>query len=243
MLFLWAYTRPTKYFMTNKLWVFGDSFAELGADYAWQVQTAKRLQLDLYNVARNGVSNEWITRMWSENYKLISPNDYLVVIVSFMERLYIFPDNPEITIPSNISTDPCWNNRKKERQAFEMYWQYLHTPALQYQRCAAWLHWVDKIAARLRVKPIIINAFEQEFPTELDSCTLAQGHLQTVSREEWHNINDWFELTSSSGWQDRRLAHMTESNHNVLSNKIVEYFTRSTPLDLTTEFLQGIYSK
>ena len=229
--------------MANKLWVFGDSFAELGADYAWQTQASKLLKSDLYNVARNGVSNEWITRMWSENYRNIDQDDYVIVVVTFMERMYMFPDNPEITIPSQISNDSVWNNRDRERKAFEMYWQYLHCPALGYQRCAAWLHWVDKIAARLLHKPLIVNAFEQEFPAELDTCQIAKGHLQTISREEWADINGWFRLTETAGWQDLRLAHLSQDNHGILATKVADYFTNGIPLDLTRDFIKGSYSK
>ena len=84
-------------------------------------------------------------------------------------------------------------------------------------------------------KLCVIPAFET---TPLHS---AFGSLNGVCNGEFvdHKLRDYFYNVSS--WDDRRICHMTKSNHTVLAQKIADHYATGEIINLDDGFVKHIY--
>jgi hypothetical protein len=87
-------------------------------------------------------------------------------------------------------------------------------------------------------KPIIILGFDQYIPSIDDYTHLvfSSGTLAQVSNDE--NIDGFIPHVS-----DPRFNHLCLSNHDILSNKIIDYIIKKIPIDLNEGFIKNILSE
>lgn len=234
----------------SRLWVLGDSFAEIrpGFDYAWQEKVSYNLGVELINVARNGASSEWLSLHFANNVlKDIKHDDILILLVPLWSRVCIWPERPEFSgllcmdlIGKDPLVDKGWAPySKEEREAFKSYFMYLERKELTELKTLSLLNWVNNFADCFKVKPLIIETRSQnmiDYSVNLNKCSLAQGNLLDVSVNEFLNYETWNNQTKKGLFHDLRLSHLSKENHLVLAEKITKYFTTGHTVDLQTEF-------
>ena len=236
-----------------KVWIFGDSFAEIrqGIEHQWQARLAKHLQCEVANVFSNGASSEYLSLKISEFYKDFKKNDHVIVFIPYWDRQCFFPKDPDLThiytldkygIDKHVTEK--WNNYSKEqRNAFRDYFLYLHNEDLVKLKTASLYAWINNISDLTQQKPLIINTRDQKFSKPEGNYVEAIGTLYDVSVNEWKDLQLWKKITEKGLFDDQRISHLTPFNHGILSNKILDYIRNGDKVDLTTGFKKYFLDK
>jgi hypothetical protein len=237
--------------LNQKIFILGDSFAEIDQeyDYLWQLKLAEDLKRDLVNVAANGASSGWLLLKLMEIDKHINPDDLLVLIIPYWERVCIWPQSPDLT--SLISVDQIYSNKritkkwekysKNEIDAFVKYFLYLKNDEIISSLQYALQNWVNSIGSRLIKKPLLIYGHQQNIEKiYLNNCNYAQGELITASISEFQSLEIWDKICSAAPFVDPRICHFSKQNHLVLKNKILDYFSKDIIPDLQVGFESAI---
>lgn len=233
----------------RKIFVFGDSFAEINEndDFFWQLSASQDLERDLINVATNGAASNWIISKLQEIETYIEEDDYLILIIPYWERICIFTEHPDLTslISFNNLSAPHvkekWKNYNQQQiEAFKSYFMYLKDDSLTKSVSSSLVHWINSIGSRLKTKPLIIDSHNSLTvdKTLLNNCSVANGNLFDVCVGEFKDIRTWEKLISAAPFVDFRTGHMTKINHEIMSKKIIDYFKHDTLPDLE----KGFYS-
>lgn len=239
------------------LWLFGDSFGVVeqnDPERVWTKQTIIKLS-KMYNcemqcIGSNltGASQDWIMDQYLGNVDQITPDDYVIMILTSRDRFWFFEDRPDIT---GIQINDIDNNLDKDKmKAIEHYYRYI------YRHQLGGLHQICRLLSIAQVtrlnclrKPLLLPAFEPIENNIKHICPdleIAEGFLCDIQAKELidtqkdiykKDLNSYFK-----NW-DCRYNHLCLSNHDVLSDKIVEYFTNGTPVDLRSGFFTDIVSK
>jgi len=235
--------------MNNKLWIFGDSFAEIrpGAS-TWGLQVANNYKLDLANIAVNGCGVDWLSLQWSEIFHTIDVNDRIVVLAPFPDRVNFWHDRPSLSGYSaliKLETDQTLQKKldgvpAEAISAFKEYFKWLHNPIYNNLKITGWLHWVNSVGKNLKNKPVVLHTTNQTVNSPLDYSIVAQGNLLDATIAEFKSIGEWERLTATGAWQDTRISHFSTQNHVVLANKIIKSWDEDTVIDLTTGWHAGI---
>jgi hypothetical protein len=226
-----------------KLWVFGDSFS-ISNDYKnkdlwnydtnWIVEVQKKLQLSQSLViSQFGVSNEWIFKHFIQETGNFQSGDFVICQLTSPNRHWFFEDRPAL---SNIVQLRTNDFSKDETLAIDYYLRHLQNNNLDdiiYTSLVYSLLYIKN--ARPDIKVIVIPGFS-DFPG-------VKGNLTNhVSDKEIINSEVRAKFYHKTGY-DPRPNHMTIDNHHILANKIVDYFKKNVPLDLTTGFKADIYTQ
>jgi len=228
------------------LWIFGDSFASARnknfpagpPDYQWSLQLAKKLNCDEVKIeALPGVSNEWIFKQIKDNESTINMrSDKIVVITTASDRLWLIKDQPSL---ANIHM----TNLKKlitrsQYKAIESYlveFGNMHEE-LSVQRYEQFLLWLNS----LPYMKCILPGFDAT-----SYHNIVNGNLNTlcsIDEAEWISTDSKYKyMRKTSTLDDFRINHLSESNHNVLAEKIYQYFVTGKPVDLSTGFATNLY--
>lgn len=228
--------------MTSKLWVFGDSFStpsippslanpDGSVDHlSWVAHVSKGLEIEEGHIHSDyGVSNDWIFHQLTTNINSMEPGDYVIVQTTQKHRQWFFDD-------------PCISNywikdldrhiSKEENAAVESYVAHLQNDRLDdlryVQFCLA-LERLSQLAQHLRILVLpgffgvngVVGTLVETSDAEFDSSTTAQ---------QYYNTN---------GGKDVRLNHLSAENHEILGNKIIDFFNNGITVDLTTDFKSG----
>lgn len=238
----------------KKLIILGDSFGFVDPkiNYLWQLSVASELKRDLVSIAENGASCNWLLSKLLYAESEINKNDLIVLIVPYWERMCIWPQSPDLTslacldsLGKHELSDAKWKPyTKKERQAFESYFLYLKNDNFILSLYAALMHWINSIGSRLEQKPLILFGFKPEYSTvHLNNCDVAPGFLFDVCINEFKSIDTWHQIIENTPFVDSRIGHLSECNHKILAEKLIEYYTNGTVPDLTTGFQQFFIEK
>lgn len=238
----------------KKLIILGDSFGFVDPtyDYLWQLSVASNLKRDLVSIAANGAASNWLLSKLLYAEAGINEDDLLVLVVPYWERLCIWPQSPDLTslacldsLGKHELSDAKWKPyTKKEQQAFESYFLYLKNDEFTRSLYAALMHWVNSIGSRLKQKPLILFGFKSEYSTiQLNNCDIASGCLFDVCINEFKSIDTWYNIIENTPFVDPRINHLSECNHKVLAEKLIEYYTTGTVPNLTQGFHQFFIEK
>ena len=249
----------------QKIIVLGDSFAEINPniDYLWQNILSKKLELDLVNIAQNGASSEWMMLKIAEYIEHnLEPDDLLILILPYWERVCIWPDHPDLNsifpiesvkkdwvesiddLPEILS-EKLKHYSVEERRAFQYYFHYLKNEDLILTRTLALLNWFNNLSCKLKNKPLIFDShkFVENFHANLHHCSVANGSLFEICENEFQSKELFEEYTNKGPFNDFRIGHMSPCNHEVLANKILDYFSNNDIPDLTSGFHEKIVKK
>lgn len=241
-----------------KIYVFGDSFAELrledNLNWQWQYQVAQHFNCDLVNVANNGASSEWITLKLAKFWNDFEINDIVICFIPYWDRDCIFPNDPDFThlfaldqYGKDDFVTERWNQYTSEqRDAFKKYFMYLHNIDLVRLKTASYHIWIDNLAARgiISTPPLVIETRDQNVNVmPRTQYVRAKGNMMDVNMSEWLNEDLWMELTKDGLFQDERVSHLSKKNHNILANKIITYIEKRVAPDLTTGFYKNFLDK
>lgn len=225
--------------MTSRLWVFGDSFAEENSSLSqWHWIVAQKLNMRNVNTALAGTSIDWVYHRWNKSHKKFLPDDLVIIVLTDPTRRWMFKDHPQTTFVSSIeynkSLDP---DRKK---AFLNYYRYLYDGFLEEVHLTYWLLSVSQSPCPVLILPAFFDTMEILKKVEYESSKIgiARGYLHQIS------INEHVEnLRSREIEHDGRYNHITIPNHQILAQKIIDWYQDKQPVDLETGFLENLIDK
>ena len=235
-----------------RIWIFGDSFAEIrdGVDHQWQVIISKYFDCEILNVASNGASSEWLTLKISEHWNKLEKNDIVIFFVPYWDRQCFFPDDPDLThiltldgYDKDEAITNKWNRYTKlQRQAFRDYFLHLHDENLVKLKTKSLYSWINNIHTKTKKLPLVIDTRHNNFVVPDGYYNKAIGTLFDVSVNEWKNKKTWEDITKNGLFDDNRISHLTPNNHKILADKIIDFIENDITVDLTTQFRQSFFN-
>ncbi len=223
------------------MWIVGDSFSHINnediCENAWHLIVPKTLDLDLHNYSQGGTAQDWAWRNLRDWQFEITPADQLIIVLTHPSRFWFFEDHPTVSNHNIVDFDQVINDKDRALAA-KHFIQYIQRPELDIQATDHRMGWLSNMVYKYNwKKPIIIKAFEQTIYTDLyPNLIFAKGNLYDVSRGEDTE-------TIEHRYCDIRYNHLCLSNHKILADKLVDTIVNGSLLDLTTGFLEKIYSK
>lgn len=236
---------PTK---RNKLWVFGDSFAqykcgkyEPDTDYSWVYQNHIIEGLGLQqspeenNFGLGGSGLDYTYTMVWEQWENIGKGDVVLIMATNYHRAWLFRDLPGISTLWNLDVNEKHKFKtlpKIARKYFETYFKYSHVEANQHAKYQNFLFALSELQRQKQATVIILPCFGYNKGTVPDNIIQGvRGTLDKVSQSEWMNAKDKSPIS-----MDRRINHLTRQNHKVLAKKILYSIERGTDIDLEKGF-------
>ena len=254
----------------SNLWIFGDSYgANCHEDNHWIHELSNLLSVDdAYNFCIHGVGNDYIGYQLSRRFKkfnvdgsvtfanqesritkYIQPEDYVVILITPWYRQWHIDEAPEASHLPNLDNprfknsllkNPTIRNKHVLEGQYEnaRHWFYTRNDAhkMYYERFAFvnFLQTLDCNLAYIYTDPII----------EADSYnikTIQKGNLDETSTKEFKDEDTRDRYHKKNNNMDFRIGHLSIQNHKILAKKIFTYFENGDIIDLTTDFLEGLY--
>ena len=227
----------------TKIFVFGDSFGDVvacGDDQgrAWPAQVAQRMAeqfrrpIEVVNWSMIGASQDhtWSCIMGCVERGEITPDDYMIVLMTSPERYWFFEDVPYITNTAIIDFDD--ELTPEQTDAAAKYFEHIQRPQLTCLQTDLRLGWLSYITQRQGLRrPLMIPCFDQQFSSKsYPALNFSRGCLYNIQLAEWQGLN-------SNNWQgvDLRFMHLCLRNHAVLSELIAQSLWRVSTLDLGSD--------
>jgi len=228
-----------------KLWITGDSYSYIFPEdrdsRIWISQLANKLNCTVENGSISGASQDYCWQYLEDNKTNISPDDYVIVLLTKPNRYWLFEDKPEAS-NSKITNMAEMVGFKRAKIAKDFF-NHIQRPEMDIMLVKNRLGWLDHVAHHRKWhKTLVIVGFNQEYGSEnsYPSLMFSKGNInEDISRQEQqdHTEREFFE-----GY-DARYHHMVYSNHKIFANKVYETLVNNVQLDLTTGFIKQILTK
>ena len=244
------------------LYIIGDSFSAIeyklgnteitlpypdydyGASVHWPKQLADKLNCNIVNLSACGASQDYEWHRLYQSQNLITPEDYLIVVLTEPFRWWYLEDQPQSSRPDLLIQDTHLKHIAGMAEQFDRYINRETLAALNLENRLGALSYMAH--TRGWRKPLIVYAME---PTvsgyrHFDNLDFANGTLAKISINEVGIgvAHEYYNSKIIKGI-DPRYNHLTMSNHKILVDKLYNYFINNTAVDLTTEFLDTILSE
>jgi hypothetical protein len=215
------------------IWTFGDSFSRhfKFLPDTWVQHVAANLNQSVKSYSRPVTSIEYAFHSFNRERPNIQPNDIIIVTLTNIDRRWFFKD-----VPLRTALDL----KDKDLRAYQLYSKYLTNFDVQKTYLTNFLYNLNSFSKSKTLHTIVIGNF-LEYEKYLDSISkgllhinVAKGPLSFVSDREWrreiieHAPIEWFMKF------DRRLNHISRTNHILLANKILDNIKNKTVIDLNT---------
>jgi hypothetical protein len=247
-----------------KLYVVGDSFSstelgyrglldssgptpdyDYGASVYWPKKLADRLGVELVNGSLLGSSQDYSINQLLHWCDSITPNDYIVFVLTESLRFWMLERSPEVTRFEIMKQFPTVYSPERIK-ACELFSGFINRPQLadiQMKGRLALLAHLTK--TRKWRKPIVVSAFDDltKLPQYPDLIYSKGTLTYDVSYEEIKVKATTSEYVQFIKGLDPRYNHMCLSNHNILINKLINSFNTGDLVDLTTGFKKEILNK
>ena len=223
------------------LWIIGDSYsicsksakrAELMKEL-WTIRTAKTLGEDVISLSKPSVPVEYIFHKFNDVRHRFKENDIILMTIPYFERRWYF----------RKSLLKIFFATKQENEAIEFSKKYLNNfHDLHSVYLINFLHNVNDITKKLNLHTIIIPTFVdtneiiQTLKDDFDSINFSNTSLSTITIGEFKPEAFTEETMTWLQNNDTRPNHLTRTNHEILSNKIIDNIKNKTPIDLTQDF-------
>jgi hypothetical protein len=249
----------------STLFVIGDSFSyhhRGGGDLSdhqkllWPKQVANHIGCKyMINLSLSGVSQDYCWNVLEKYLNDITPDDYLIVVLTDYTRYWFLKDDPEASNFVNIENHKHkwkWQTAQslstlkdfiKDNQISNAVKEYIvniqrdEIDIAHQQYRLGWLH--DQVSRKNLRKPLILQAFDCKVVSkDWPRFEVAVGNLTTdVSLKEFEEgVKEWFFDKIS----DYRFNHLCLSNHTVLAKKVLDFFLNGKTVDLTNDFKECI---
>lgn len=244
------------------VWVLGNSFSNQSRnDNTWMKQVADRLEYTPHYLAVGGTSLDYTYKTFNDIRPQVLDNDVLILTLTDLNRRWMFKDNPEDAIWTKINVDDkqamtsrrwvtkgeTWELVDREYDsinAVNEYLTYLDNPALQDVYLLNFLHNLQYFVKKHQVHIILLSCFEgihdalTMYKTQFPLLHIGDKSLISISKEEFEPGE--FERSGiMRNIFDLRLNHITRTNHDVMSNKLVDNIKNNEPITLRNGFIKG----
>lgn len=211
--------------MSNKLWIFGDSYAfDHDDERQWFKLVASDLNLKIINNAEPGIGNLQIFERWVECVDEMKKGDQVAIVLTSLERSYFFKELPTLSQHANaheLENISEYNKKyfKEHQEIFVNYHRLLHNPEHIGWLLRCWLFWLDKKAEELETKIMIIPAFDELYEFLKDkflNLIIVPNSLFSVEKFDKKYEDVFYNRI------DPRANHLCFSNHIILAKFLVE---------------------
>jgi hypothetical protein len=227
----------------SKLWVFGDSYAELSPDQIhWSELLSNQLDCNDMEVhSHHGAANEWIYFQFVEQLPKISSDDFVVIVSTQINRRWFFMNDVGTSnFKLHKSTDN--NLSPSENLALEYYTNHLDNTLLASILFETFCNAIHYVAEKNNINLLILPGFEErDFP--LSGKYNIHGSLFDICKNEvkGNSWDAWWEyIAITHQGKDPRCGHLSLVNHEILSDKLFNTFTRGELLELESDFKREI---
>jgi hypothetical protein len=209
----------------------------------WVNIVSKKLigSVNCVNESTAGASNEYIWHKLQSYASDFVPGDHIIVQLTSQQRRWLIEEHPQY---SNWITMPLDDSKLSSAQqnAVAAYGKHLNHEQADHAIYMACLYATTYIGKMLGenggdenegIKVLILPGFH--------NIAGVEGTLSNVCYGEFdgQESQDQFYKTT----HDNRWNHMTEINHTILADKVLDFFEDFTMVDLTTDFEKAIYTK
>lgn len=241
----------------KNLYVFGDSFS---ADYPWIPKAernwsyhkiiANELNLKYNNFSAIGSGLEYTFEQFEIHREFINNDDLVIICLTSLDRTYFFPDKPYIKDIQSINKDS--NLDTNEIDALKYYTGYLgkHHAKKMLFHLINFLHSVNDLSSQMEHKILILDGCVYARDTELynhvtndrfKNLAIPNGIMTEISAYEATSY-DLIRAINNRDGGDGRLNHLCKINHEVLANKILNFYLNNNIFDLISGFHERIFS-
>jgi len=242
----------------SRLFVVGDSFTSppelftferpLPDKELWPEQVAKLLNLSLQNHSCHGSAQDFAWAQLHKIFKLgFNKNDRLIIVLTDPWRFWFFHDQPDTT---NISIIDLENFASENQvKAISSYFTEVQRPQLDTMWLIHRLAWLDRALEKHNLaKPLIMLGFPQFLgeAEDYENYYVANGSLfEDVQKPEFKGYKENPELDTTYLLRglDPRYNHLCYRNHNIMADKVVNFFQNGDAVDLTQGFHQGVFAE
>lgn len=228
-----------------ELYVIGDSFSYLHPDEEsqnpriWSVALAKKLKCGLYNSSCAGSSQDWLIDSLYKFKNQITPDDYIVLVLTHPSRFWFFDEYPQLCNPFIIDFDRDITSGQSE--AVAAYYKHIQRDTFDQRHQTIRL---GNIANLARVNgwrdPVIMFGFETNVLFKEDYPNLKFGNGFLTQDPSVGELSAYKEVLNLFSGNDPRFNHLCLDNHDILVDKLYNTLVHGTKLDLTTGFIRDI---
>lgn len=245
------------------LYVFGDSFASIETDpttsvnareqliaKAWSVLLSKKLGVELKNFGISGSSLEYTYYKFNQIRADLKEDDIVIIVLTDLLRKWIIPDKP---VTSSLAAVEMHRDLdKKLIKCAQWYFANVLNVELEEVHLQNFLYAVNITTSHLKVKPLFICAFDTvsrgKWGIDINTFNrwqfnnFANGSLWEISSYEIEHLDENVAIHTYLR-KEFRLNHLSDVQHSILVEKILDYIYNGTIVDLTTGFVKNIYKK
>jgi hypothetical protein len=247
----------------SKLYIVGDSYGakevgytnfdtsgptpdyQYGADVYWPKKLADLLGVEeLVNGSSIGTSQDFAWSFLHRWIDEITPDDYLVVILTEASRFWFLQQFPQSSRYDIAKQFPHLHGHS-EVEAINQFTRHIQRPAIDLMNVENRLAWLAYQTFKNKWrKPIVVYAMEQglDFPRPYPDLLFSTGRLEKISMDEAGETTSRKEYNDILQFMDPRYNHLCLSNHQILADKIYQSLVDGAELDLTTGFVKDILS-
>lgn len=236
------------------LYVFGDSFAtaemlEKHFERKWSVLLSKKLGVELKNYGMNGTSLEYTYYKFNEICKNLKEDDAVVIVLTDLLRKWIIKDKPNTSSLSHIEIHDLPTKLKKCAQ-----WYFVNVlnSEIEEVHLLNFLYAVIATTSHLKIKPLFISAFDKVSRGKwvVDVNKIDHSYINNFAIGSLWEVSSYEIIHKDAGSAVRtnlkkefRPNHLSDVQHPILADKILNYMHNGVTVDLTTGFVKNIYEK
>ena len=207
----------------------------------WLGQVSKKLNgsVDHENRALAGCANEYIYHQLCRELPNIKEGDQVIVSLTNMDRRWLVEECPHQANWSSMAFDPDipGSVSKEQNEAITQYARHLHSATGTFALYTGILHGLMFQAMQMReigIKFLLLPGF-----APLENCN---GMLSDITDGEFDSLetrDKFYQKTNDNRWN-----HLSEANHTILANTVIDYFEDTNhDLDFTVGFEKNILTK
>lgn len=225
------------------LWLFGDSYLSKKDDFLlgrqdiisyWETIAKETECNDIKNTALGGTSIEWVFYQYNKAMKNIKKNDIIIIAITNLKRRWLFKNYPSVT-NIELAKFTKFKGEGMEEALAHIYLDPFHE--ITEQKLDLFLKLLAYHQKEIGAEVILLDAFSNNITCDYNETFLkGEGTLHNISQQE-HCISKSTEnqkfFTEN---RDVRVNHLSQINHNILADKILNSIQTRECIDLETGF-------
>jgi hypothetical protein len=235
----------------------GNSFSYQTREFdknTWMKQVANTLEYNSKNLSSNGTSLDYVYHSFNKIRHEIESNDIIICTVTDTDRRWLFEHNPCDAIwrplDENLDLYPVVYEEEVKFEprdprivnAVNLYLKHLDNLAAHdayLQNFLYNLNHFTKIGVRVIILPCfenisnVLNEYKNKFP----NLHIADKSIMSISKDEFEG-NEFYLSGIMRFNPDPRLNHLTTTNHNIMSQKIINYIKNNEPISFRNGFIK-----
>lgn len=231
--------------MSNRLYVYGDSFAMSYNDSRdWHQLISSALGLKIINEAQAGLGNIQSYERWLSHVNEYKENDIIIIVLTSTERSYFWKNAPSVSqaeslfdehehtryyLEKSLSKNEIKEIYKHKNLLFD-YHIHLHNAQNIDFFILSWLNWLDYLSIERKFKACILTAFKELSDVlNYNYKNLLINKYPLLSIE---TVDKKYQKMFYS-FNDLRSCHLMYSNHFRLATSIISALNSGKFVDRT----------